>query len=345
MGDHVVLVHSDLATCERVQGLQQSWVGEDTPWLQFQFVVFVPRLFHLKMAAADAMWKIFIFPKKAHEDDTSLFKQVSQIRPKEMGKIASKPGFRRMHEIIHHCGAASRLNAWATEVMKRHPEIMELEEWELEWEELDEIAKVLIKDYNTLLKEKWFLLYEELSHAMNVGDIGRVEDCLKSWIFIFRGCRKHKYASQMAKFLHDLYFVYPECLRRTIRMNILCNPQGKANHFRAIDWWVELNNLYIKRIYGSQFSNRTKARILKQSTLIEVFRNLQGNLEKTCALSRRSYKHSPPKMQRTFQKLRVYMKISKTHQVDLTRTTSHVILDFMEEGMMKMIAGIVHRRF
>lgn len=34
--------------------------------------------------------------------------------------------------------------------------------------------------------------------------------------------------------------------RRAIRMNILCNPTGKKNQFRAIDWWVEHNNLYIK---------------------------------------------------------------------------------------------------
>lgn len=29
-------------------------------------------------------------------------------------------------------------------------------------------------------------------------------------------------------------------------MNMLCNPSGKKDHFRAIDWWVEHNNLYIK---------------------------------------------------------------------------------------------------
>jgi hypothetical protein len=29
-------------------------------------------------------------------------------------------------------------------------------------------------------------------------------------------------------------------------MNILCNPTGKKDGFRAIDWVVEHNNLYIK---------------------------------------------------------------------------------------------------
>ncbi|EPQ49753.1 hypothetical protein GLOTRDRAFT_15954, partial [Gloeophyllum trabeum ATCC 11539] len=61
---------------------------------------------------------------------------------------------------------------------------------------------------NQQLKQQYFLLYEELTIAMNAGDIGRVEDCFLPWAFIFRGCGKHKYATQMLRFLHNLYFVY-----------------------------------------------------------------------------------------------------------------------------------------
>ncbi|KAL6307298.1 hypothetical protein BKA93DRAFT_727747 [Sparassis latifolia] len=55
VGDHVVLVHGDLSTCERVQSVQQSRGEEKTPWFCFQFVVFVIGLFQLKMACADAI--------------------------------------------------------------------------------------------------------------------------------------------------------------------------------------------------------------------------------------------------------------------------------------------------
>ncbi|KAH9919663.1 hypothetical protein B0H21DRAFT_702085 [Amylocystis lapponica] len=107
IGNHVILVHGDLGTCERVQSLLQSRAEERTPWRRFQFVVFVMGLFHLKMAATDALWKIFIFPKAARADDTSLMKMVAEIRPKETSKIASKPGFRRMHEVVQHVGIVS----------------------------------------------------------------------------------------------------------------------------------------------------------------------------------------------------------------------------------------------
>lgn len=238
IGDHVILVHGDLLTCERVQSLQASRGVEKTPWLRFAFVIFVMGLFHLKMACADAIWKIFIQPKQARGDNTSLFQLVAEIRPKETGKIGSKPGFRRMHEVIRHVGTASCLDCWREAVSKLSEPFSSLESWaatEPCWEEVENIARKLVKTYlpnmsysqlrfrppetrdkvqeNVLLQDQYFMYYEELSHAMDAGDIGRVETCFMPWVFIFKGCGKHKYATQMIRFLYNLYFVYPPNLR------------------------------------------------------------------------------------------------------------------------------------
>lgn len=237
MDEYVVLVHSDLATCERVQSILFSRGEERTPLHHLQCVIFVFTLFHLKMACADAIWKIFISPKLTREDATSLLKQVAEIRPMEMGKISSKPGFCHMHEVIQHVGAVSRLDCWRLEAAARRFE--SLEKWaesEPSWEDTEKIAEALVKKYvinendletlwhtpegtcdqqyeNTLLKDFYFLLYEELTYAMNVGDIGRVETCFFPWSLIFRSCGKHKYATQMLWFLYDVHYVYPERLR------------------------------------------------------------------------------------------------------------------------------------
>jgi hypothetical protein len=42
---------------------------------------------------------------------------------------------------------------------------------------------------------------------------------------------------------YKFYLIY---YRRSIRYNILINPTGKVGKFRAVDWCVELNNLYTK---------------------------------------------------------------------------------------------------
>jgi hypothetical protein len=66
---------------------------------------------------------------------------------------------------------------------------------------------------NCLIHEQYFLLYEEISHAMNIGDIGRLESCFVDWTVIFKGCGKHKYAAELIHYLHDVHFVYPPGLK------------------------------------------------------------------------------------------------------------------------------------
>jgi hypothetical protein len=48
-------------------------------------------------------------------------------------------------------------------------------------------------------------------------------------------------------------------------MNILCNPTGKKGKFRAIDWLVEHNNLYLK--VSAQRPTSTSSAHLKAADL------------------------------------------------------------------------------
>ncbi|KAF8979283.1 hypothetical protein BDQ17DRAFT_1264909, partial [Cyathus striatus] len=57
------------------------------------------------------------------------------------------------------------------------------------------------------------LLYVELSHAMNSGDIGRVEATVLPWVYMFKANGKHKYASQMLQFMTNMREVYSPELR------------------------------------------------------------------------------------------------------------------------------------
>lgn len=238
LGDCVVITHGDLSTCERVQGIQASRAIEQTSWRRFQFVVFLPGLFHVKMACTDVLFRMFVQPKEARNDNTGLMPHVAILRPNETGKVASNPGFRRMHEIITHDGIASHLDCWRTEIERRNPTVKSLEDFathEPSWETIEEISRYLTQEYvaagsfeksrrrpdcerdmefeNSLLKNQVYLLYEEISYAMNAGDIGRVEHCLVSWVPLFKATGKNKYASQVTSFLIDLHYLYPAPLR------------------------------------------------------------------------------------------------------------------------------------
>ena len=239
LGNTVVIVFGDLLTGQHVRSLLESRSIEPTPWRRMQFIVFGMGLFHLKMACADAIWRVFIRSNTSTSDTNTLIEHVSQIRPKETGKISSKPGFRRMHEVIQHVGIVSRLDVWRLAAKKRNSAHMLLNEFAKSkptWEQLEAMANDIMRQNgnrkqlgrtklrpdanrdkqleNTILREGYFLLYEEMSHGLNIGDIGRVEACFRlPWIFIFSGCGKHKYATEMRRHLENIHFVYPKPLR------------------------------------------------------------------------------------------------------------------------------------
>jgi len=240
MREFVILFHGDLGTFERVLGILQRRALESTAYRRYQFIVFLMGLFHLKMACADAIWRIFIEPKAARVDVNSLLQFVAQHRPRQTGKIGSNPGFRIMHEVIGNTGVSLRLDAWRVEARKRNAAWISLEAFAASKPSLtliEEMANTLAINYvagyeanvfklrgqaaasrdvqheNILIMHQYFLLYEEISFAMNHGDIGRLETLFPTWIYLFKATGKHKYAAQMTKFMTDVHFVYPEGLK------------------------------------------------------------------------------------------------------------------------------------
>ena len=118
---HIIFFHGDLGTGDRILSIQLRRSIEKSPWNRFQYVVFVPGLFHVKMACVDSLWRLFIMPAMAREDKTSLMKDIGVLRPKETGIMGSKPGFHRMHDTILHAGICRRLDCWHEEVTRRNP--------------------------------------------------------------------------------------------------------------------------------------------------------------------------------------------------------------------------------
>ncbi|KIJ34133.1 hypothetical protein M422DRAFT_52124 [Sphaerobolus stellatus SS14] len=304
----VVLTHGDLGTLERLLSLIKSRCLENTE------------------------------ERRLHQ---GCFSYVGILRPKQTGKFASNPGFRLMHNVIHDITHAAMLDCWHIEAGERNPRVKSLEEFAASkptWEMLQEMAHSIVDKYiaspsfsrkrmgkddtqrdkqfkNSLLRNRDFLDYIELCHSMNWGDVGKVEAILIPFIFLFQGCGKYKYAQAMIRFLGSLQHVYTPELRNShaIQMNWLVNPTGKPGCFRAVDWVVELNNLYTKVIYGGHFSNRTLKLMIKQSTLIEIFWATHTIVEDWLHLMHHTRQHSPSDMHLTLQRLSTYMKEGKAH--------------------------------
>ncbi|EJF63965.1 hypothetical protein DICSQDRAFT_145419 [Dichomitus squalens LYAD-421 SS1] len=357
--EYMTIVFGDLGTYERIMSALRRRSVERTPYNRLQSVAFGIGYFHVKMAATDTVWRLVVNPVNARQDDTSFMKTAGELRPNESSRLVSGATFRQQHELIGHVGILLRLDAWRTEVKRRNPSIKSLEAWadtKPSLAEINDIAECLVRDYvegegldlfalamqseqardqvreNTMRLHNYLLLYEELSYAMNAGDIGRLESLLALWIPLFRAAGKHKYGNYTLRFMHDLFKIYPEGLRQAIRMNILVNPTGRPHEFRAVDWVIELLNLLIKVIYGGEGSNYTKERILLESVLVRIFRNSHANMEQNFALSGLTTRHAKKNMKKTFDDILKRMEERGPNEYRARRKSQYVIPDALMKG-------------
>ncbi|KAF7423971.1 hypothetical protein PC9H_009271 [Pleurotus ostreatus] len=361
--DYIVLFHGDLGTGEHIQSLQLRCSIESSPWRRFQFVIFILGLFHVKMACADAIWRIFIQSLNGCLDETCMMEDITILRPKETGTISSKPTFRQMHQVIQHTGICRRLDCWRVEAAQRNPLHTSLEEFaksKSSLNELQSIAVIATRKYvasrllgrlrrqptgqrdeqweNATLLNKYCLLYEELLYAMNHGDIGRVEANFIPWIHIIKVVGKHKYTTHLTQYLYSTRFVYPPGLSRTVRYNILVNPTGKNGKWRAVDWCVEFNNLQTKSEHGGEGSNRTVARIIKESPLIQVYHDAKEKISNNILLDHLTSAHADPNMARTFESVSRHLAEATPHKIKPGRQTAFTIDDMIDKGAAKLPA-------
>ncbi|KAF7792563.1 hypothetical protein EIP86_003604 [Pleurotus ostreatoroseus] len=362
-GNYTQPTHGDLGTFEHILSVLKQRSEELTPLQRLQLIIFVLGFFHLKLAAADAVWRILVNEggKGPNIDATSFMKFVGILRPDETGILGSKPKFRQQHELIKHVLTVLILDAWRVEVSKRsggqYKTLDEFAASQPSLSDLKTIADTIAAEYvagesetsifdlrckptqerdkqheNIMLMMQYLLLYEELSYAMNAGDIGRVETLFAPWIHIFRATGKHKYGNRMLLYSHNLWFVYPEGLRRILRYNCLVNPTGKPHAFRAVDWVVELLNLYIKDVYGGEGSNYTKNRILMESPLILIYRSSHANFERNFRLSGLSTRHAAKDMKAAFAQLLQYMHTEGPHEFRHGRNAKKILEDMIWRG-------------
>ncbi|KAI6111565.1 hypothetical protein EDD16DRAFT_1694190 [Pisolithus croceorrhizus] len=235
-------MHRDLGTGEQFQAAQLHCLIEFMSWNHLQHIIFIPGLFHLKMACADTLWHCFIYLLTVHEDETSLMCDVAQLCPRETSIFVTKPGFCQMHQLVGYAGICQHLDCWRVHACKQKgfSSLEAFAHLKLTLDDLKAMAKGITCTYvvtsqfchmhrrqemehdlqfeNVLLLNKYFLLYEELSYVMNSSNVGHV-----------------KYATQMSNFLYNVHFVYPLGLKHTICYHILVTHTGWPMKWRAVD--------------------------------------------------------------------------------------------------------------
>ncbi|KZP33813.1 hypothetical protein FIBSPDRAFT_881330 [Athelia psychrophila] len=72
INDRVIIIHGDRLTGERIESIRDTRSAKATSWRRLQYTVYVPGLFHLKMACVDAIWRgIYKRCENEREGDTT----------------------------------------------------------------------------------------------------------------------------------------------------------------------------------------------------------------------------------------------------------------------------------
>ncbi|KAJ3816301.1 hypothetical protein F5880DRAFT_1455786, partial [Lentinula raphanica] len=85
---YVELFHGDLGTLERIEGLKRTRMIEKSAKNRLDFLVFIPGLFHMKMAAADAYARIHIFPTANRGEKLGVNEYLNHLRPKATAEFS-----------------------------------------------------------------------------------------------------------------------------------------------------------------------------------------------------------------------------------------------------------------
>ncbi|KAA1072343.1 hypothetical protein PGT21_032924 [Puccinia graminis f. sp. tritici] len=148
---------------------------------------------------------------------------------------------------------------------------------------------VQLHDFSTVVKAK---------RAMKAGDIGRLLLVWKKWSLMSQALKGlTNYSSYLPRMVLLLTVVLPPGLSKYLKHNLLISPSGRTGHFVAKDYWLEIQNYWIKFLYNNN-GTATQIDRLRNVFSLNIFL-LQGmfqSLKNDCGAKviHRSHENSLP---------------------------------------------------
>jgi hypothetical protein len=232
----VKLVVGDQLSIDRLRSVAASRVGHDSGANALRWTVFVPGLFHYKMAATHGIiLKHLGLVNKDLSNPASLSSHNTILGRKPIVST-SLPPYRTCRDIIFISLYARVLHCVL--LVSGYPSLDALAA-DLSWEDLMGLAAKVVDQFtdtrlveelreartqdgpengdmvfeNAILFFRDALYLREFNDAIKSGDSGRVFVILKVWVLSYRGQGRTKYAQEALHLLHNMTHVWPDGLR------------------------------------------------------------------------------------------------------------------------------------
>jgi hypothetical protein len=107
------------------------------------------------------------------------------------------------------------------------------------------------KLHNLLIRLEEFSTIVEANRAMKAGDIGRLLNVWKKWSVMSQGLKGlRNYSAYLPRMVLLLTEILPPSLAKHFRHSLLFSPSGRENHFVAKDFYLELQNYWLKFFFN-----------------------------------------------------------------------------------------------
>lgn len=132
---------------------------------------------------------------------------------------------------------------------------------------------------------------------------------------------------------------------------MLVNPTGRPGKFRAPDWVEEKGNLDTKVVlcplgirrvaddfisfqftFGGNDANYTKERVIKESTLIHIYRSCQENMERNLGLPSPNASHVEADLTKTLEVLQSHLRQHEPNAHRPGRRSTYSIPNMIDRG-------------
>lgn len=236
--ERVRLFAGDQLSIARIRSIIKHRAGHEGGYASYDWIVPIPGLFHLKMAATQGVLETFFGqPNTGARNPGSLWYHNTVLDRKPIS-LSSLPPFRTTRDLIFHSLYARVLHCFLTVIGGTN-----LDDFSAirTFKELQEAGKKVFEEYanserattlrqeraenpnnpkagdmvleNAILFLRDALILRELTDAIKVGDSQRIVLSIRMMALSFRGNGRTKYAHEMLFLVHNLTHVWPPKLR------------------------------------------------------------------------------------------------------------------------------------
>ncbi|KAG0012513.1 hypothetical protein BGZ82_002575, partial [Podila clonocystis] len=348
-GGKRIVIAGDQLTVARVRTLKRYWWDDTDDYNKLMWATPVMQLFHLQMLLGHTILRTHFGEATA---GGSLAFNVTMLGWKRV-KV-DKLDFHAVDELLRHTFEAMVLRVW--EIVLETDDLDTLA-WELGAAGISHMTALnvdtILDRYlnisdserfgsmasrNAALFIRDMLLYVELSSAIKMGDIGRIEEVLRWLTVMFQAGTTKNYAYELLHLHCGLHYSWPSQMKRAVMSSWLVNTTGKPNRWFPSDLYQEHNNLSIKVIHAAKGSSTPWEMLAKSvSTNIETFNEVAAQLESQYKIPKNRSKHKVVSADEDINKILRSLKEHGILEYECgPKAATDPVSDLFEDGLVNL---------